>query len=355
MQQIDWIKIEREYSELHNGNISKEFIPDCVPSNAREWHRFAEQWDHIMSLPDDFDPSFDGMSYQDVDHLADEHLCLGHGFKKSVYECFRDLGKNDRQIFERNGVVLDPLDNGKVEIFGFFDRMKAVTLWDGHKIPRLPKHVAGNCRFESARLSALPFIETCGGNYNCSENHLVSLKGAPRKVGGFFDCSNNPIKTFEGGPAEVVRTFKADHVSVKDLTGAPSKVGFLQMNFCGFLESLAGSDMTVQGKFMVTNCRISTTKGMPIVEGAGDINLSKNPLWDLDGLQETVNGNLNISDTVVRDFGPVKHIKGDLIALRCGIDKDSDMPTVDGKKHIDAYLAKNESSIMSYEDFKRRL
>ena len=30
------------------------------------------------------------------------------------------------------------------------------------------------------------------GYFNCVNNKLTSLKGAPKTVGGYFDCSNNP-------------------------------------------------------------------------------------------------------------------------------------------------------------------
>ena len=33
-----------------------------------------------------------------------------------------------------------------------------------------------------------------GGNFNCSNNRLKSLKGAPEYVGGDFDCSFNQIE-----------------------------------------------------------------------------------------------------------------------------------------------------------------
>ena len=31
------------------------------------------------------------------------------------------------------------------------------------------------------------------GNFNCSNNSLTTLEGAPQKVGGDFDCSYNPV------------------------------------------------------------------------------------------------------------------------------------------------------------------
>ena len=32
-----------------------------------------------------------------------------------------------------------------------------------------------------------------GGYFDCSNNQLTSLKGAPQSVGGYFDCSDNPV------------------------------------------------------------------------------------------------------------------------------------------------------------------
>ena len=41
---------------------------------------------------------------------------------------------------------------------------------------------------------ALPicFPVTIGGDFDCYNNKLTSLAGAPETVGGYFDCRNNP-------------------------------------------------------------------------------------------------------------------------------------------------------------------
>lgn len=41
------------------------------------------------------------------------------------------------------------------------------------------------------------------GFFNCTNNNLISLKGAPKKVGGCFDCSNNKLKSLEYSPIEI--------------------------------------------------------------------------------------------------------------------------------------------------------
>jgi hypothetical protein len=42
-----------------------------------------------------------------------------------------------------------------------------------------------------------------GGSFDCSENQLTSLQGAPREVGGAFNCSGNQLTSLEGAPREV--------------------------------------------------------------------------------------------------------------------------------------------------------
>jgi hypothetical protein len=38
-----------------------------------------------------------------------------------------------------------------------------------------------------------------GGKFNCSDNQLTSLQGAPREVNGSFQCSDNKLlKSLEG-------------------------------------------------------------------------------------------------------------------------------------------------------------
>jgi Leucine-rich repeat (LRR) protein len=40
----------------------------------------------------------------------------------------------------------------------------------------------------------------CSGDFDCSDNKLISLKGSPRIVKGDFDCSMNNLTTLKGMP-----------------------------------------------------------------------------------------------------------------------------------------------------------
>lgn len=45
------------------------------------------------------------------------------------------------------------------------------------------------------------------GNFHCSYNELISLKGSPREVGGCFYCAHNKLKSLKGAPETVGGVF----------------------------------------------------------------------------------------------------------------------------------------------------
>lgn len=64
-----------------------------------------------------------------------------------------------------------------------------------------------------------------GGDFNCSFNMLVSLKGAPKSVGGYFNCRNNQLTTLEGAPLWVGDYFDCSNNNLFDFKHAPEYVG----------------------------------------------------------------------------------------------------------------------------------
>jgi len=63
------------------------------------------------------------------------------------------------------------------------------------------------------------------GDFDCSDDDLTSLKGAPEKIGGWFNCSLNKLTTLEGAPKSVGGRFSCWGNNLKTLNGAPEKVG----------------------------------------------------------------------------------------------------------------------------------
>jgi hypothetical protein len=48
---------------------------------------------------------------------------------------------------------------------------------------------------------------TVGGDFRCDRNNLTSLIGAPKTVGGNFYCNNNPLTSLEGIPKTIGGNF----------------------------------------------------------------------------------------------------------------------------------------------------
>jgi hypothetical protein len=61
--------------------------------------------------------------------------------------------------------------------------------------------------------------------FNCANNQLTSLEGAPERVGGNFDCERNQLTSLEGAPAIVGGYFYCGNNQLVNLKGAPEKVG----------------------------------------------------------------------------------------------------------------------------------
>jgi hypothetical protein len=63
------------------------------------------------------------------------------------------------------------------------------------------------------------------GHFDCDNNSLTSLEGAPKKVGEYFACHNNSLTSLEGAPKKVVGNFSCYNNSLTSLEGAPQEVG----------------------------------------------------------------------------------------------------------------------------------
>ena len=131
-----------------------------------------------------------------------------------------------------------------------------------------------------------------GWNFDCSNNSLTSLEGAPREVGGSFDCSSNSLTSLEGAPQEVGENFYCTENKLTSLAGAPQEVWG---NFyCGrsLLTSLAGAPKVVDGDFYCWDNKITSLEGGP-QEVGGDYNCKRNDLTSLKGAAKKVGGSFN--------------------------------------------------------------
>ena len=67
--------------------------------------------------------------------------------------------------------------------------------------------------------------QTINGDFSCRDNQLTSLEGAPQSVGKSFDCSNNQLTSLEGAPQSVGKSFDCSNNQLTSLEGAPQSVG----------------------------------------------------------------------------------------------------------------------------------
>jgi len=117
------------------------------------------------------------------------------------------------------------------------------------------------------------------GNFDCSNNQLTSLEGAPQEVGKDFGCIFNQLTSLEGAPQKVGRDFYCTHNKLTSLEGAPQEVGEDFKCYDNKLTSLEGSPQEIVGNFICFNNQLTSLKGIPFVNG--DINLGTNPIWKL--------------------------------------------------------------------------
>lgn len=105
-------------------------------------------------------------------------------------------------------------------------------------------------------LKKIPFkFGKVTGDFNCSENKITSLEGAPREVTGRFYCYDNRLTSLKGGPSIVGGIYHCPHNRLTTLEGAPEKVG---------------------GDFWCNDNKLTSLKGAP-KEVAGDFVCNSNP------------------------------------------------------------------------------
>jgi hypothetical protein len=124
--------------------------------------------------------------------------------------------------------------------------------------------VAGNVDISRKGLKEIPvqFGEVTG-TFDCTENKLSTLEGAPIKVGGSFDCHDNKLTSLEYAPKEVGAAFACTKNKLSSLEGSPKEVsgGF----YCSRnnLSSLKGAPEYVGRDFDCAHNNFTSFEGAP--------------------------------------------------------------------------------------------
>ncbi len=89
-----------------------------------------------------------------------------------------------------------------------------------------PQVVGQSFYCNNNKLTSLDYApQQVGGHFYCNTNGLTSLEGAPERVGGGFYCGENRLTSLQGAPERVDGNFECDHNELTSLDGAPQRVG----------------------------------------------------------------------------------------------------------------------------------
>jgi hypothetical protein len=128
-----------------------------------------------------------------------------------------------KKHFEVDGKVNINSTTGLVDVDG------DVKLKEKIKVTQLPvsfDRVVGDFDCYNNKLTDLKGAPTSvGGGFYCNNNQLTSLEGAPDRVGGRFYCGNNKLTGLEGAPKDVGGSFYCNNNKLTSLKGAPTSVG----------------------------------------------------------------------------------------------------------------------------------
>jgi len=140
--------------------------------------------------------------------------------------------------------------------------------------------IEGNVYLSNKGLTKLPLnFNRISGSFNCNDNQLMSLSGAPQRVGGDFSCNNNQLTSLEGSPKEVGGGFYCYNNQLINLRGSPISVdGNFSCNN-NKLISFEGTQNTMD-IFNCSNNNLTSLKGLEF-KSFYWIDLQNNPIYPI--------------------------------------------------------------------------
>jgi hypothetical protein len=195
------------------------------------------------------------------------------------------------------------------------------VVWEGYfdcsnnqlqSLQGAPQKVGGYFNCYNNQLQSLQGApQTVGGYFSCHDNQLQSLQGAPQTVGGYFSCHDNQLQSLQGAPQTVGGYFSCSYNQLQSLQGAPQKVGGYFHCHNNQLQSLQGAPQKVGGYFSCYNNQLQSLQGAPQKVG-GDFHCHNNQLQSLQGAPQKVGGYFNCSDNQLQSLqGAPQKVGGD--------------------------------------------
>jgi hypothetical protein len=199
-------------------------------------------------------------------------------------------------------------EDGSVDIKGSVD-LRFLQL---NKIPLKFKNVTGNFNCYNNQLTSLEGApQTVGGNFNCQDNQLISLEGAPQTVGGDFYCDDNQLTSLEGAPQTVGGNFSSRNNRLTSLEGAPQSIEGDFDCYNNQLTSLKDAPQKIGGEFNCSQNQLTSLEGAPQSVGKW-FGCSDNQLTSLEGAPQTVMGDFYCMNNLLTSLeGAPQKVGGD--------------------------------------------
>jgi hypothetical protein len=153
------------------------------------------------------------------------------------------------------------------------------------------------------------------GTFNCSQNKLTSLEGAPFNVRDDFICSNNQLTSLKYCPKKIRGSLNATHNELTSLEHCPSIMGNYQFEY-NKITSLLGLPEYIYDSLYVSFNQLKNLEHSP-KKIYGSVIFSSNPITSLAGTDLEVEKSVSLlkNDLTTILYEDLEHFKAKSIAL----------------------------------------
>lgn len=123
--------------------------------------------------------------------------------------------------------------------------------------------VRNNVNLKKKGLTYLPIqFDVIEGNFDCSNNQLISLLGSPKEVHGVFDCSYNKLTSLQYAPTKIKRDLEASHNEIVSLEHCPHIMGSYSLSN-NKIKSLLGLPNCIYDSLYIYNNELENLEYCP--------------------------------------------------------------------------------------------
>jgi len=230
-------------------DCSDNKLPNFVggPNKVRNYHCCDNYNVDLTGIAQDIDNDIrcDGDYIESLDGLNPAHIEQVNADTAKMQKLIDEFNSDEKHFVEQPSFGVEDefrwskkaMLTDEVEIKKWLDDMgvKNYTINNG------VVNVVGDVDLDRKNLEVIPVqFGKVTGFFNCSDNALASLIGAPRIVGDEFLAYNNQLTSLEGGPSKVGRSFNCQYNDLANLNGIAQTIGEFIYCYDNPLKSLDG-------------------------------------------------------------------------------------------------------------------